>query len=547
MKRIVVFLVGLVVIICFAYMVNPGRSVFETPVIRARLLIEAAVADPEERRDLLADESLVITSPAVIKRAVTIGRLGELASFKDKDVAGILAETLRASPSAEGRRGIEVSFRCPSSSDGIAALRAVLDAYLELRQETGPDEGLELRSYITQLSEQCVASLEAQVARHQDLIADSPFPVLVDYDAALKQRSEDLADRTRTLTTREGLAATLRSRVESLKAVLEKKDNEELLSLFVLNDPAVRKQTKADEITSRLLPLFQQKSELLKRVGPDHPDAVKVRREIVAMREFLGKNPDGKEESLWDFVESYIGALELQLSMLDRELAVLDTKYLEAQESLRAHSEFAVRERQLSDAIATTKRQFNLLADKIEEVHMNRTLRVEIVEPPSVSTGKGPSEQSSWPLILLALPVFVGWAYCCLRIRLPVEDLGDAPIIEFPDFEADVVLDAPSLRQLVAVIQLAGFCESRDQVVILGEGEMADNVVRRASEELERLGRRVSGPHDVTTQERDVFIASSRDWSNHRTDADRMVYVSIGPNRDVATSFADVAIGATHA
>ncbi len=528
MKRIAVFLIGIGLLGFAAWWANPRTEPFAS-VIVARLLIERQGLNAEEQKQLLADESLVILSPKIIRDAISRGQLAALPSLKDKDVAKTLGDGLSATPWQGGQRILEVRFRAASESDGVAVLRAVVDAYLESADQGSVDNQQTLRDTIEQLSKQCVVTLESQTKQRAELVQTSGFAPLDDYSAILDERAKDVAARIRVLTDKETLAATLRARLEVLDETLKNQDDEELLSLFVLNDPQARMATGAAEIVKKLLPLFQKKSQLLKNVGPDHPDVVKLRVEIAAAREFLGKDPAGDEETLWDFVESYVESLRLQKEMLEREIATLETKYRASQDELREYSGFAVRERQLSDAIATTKRQFDVLINKIEQIRIANPLEVQLVEPAKPLRELAGKQSASFPwMIGISLALIGAGALCWFwQPRVPESDI---PTMGFP-FHSDLdLLDElvserrsvavdQAIQQINAVVRLAKFGEDRYYFVLLGDRAEVPGIGLHMAAELAQKGFRVQllggeSAHGASLLEAGQSLALTRSWGD---------------------------------
>jgi DNA-directed RNA polymerase subunit H (RpoH/RPB5) len=495
-KRSIVFFLGLASIAILASYLVPANTHRGGFTFVARLAIDGSAASDRER--FLSDQALKIVSPSVVQRAILIGRLDELASYKDGDIAALLTQSLSATRWEKGESIIEVKMRCRSKADGRAALQAILDAFVEYSTEPGSiDQITELRTEIEQMANHCVVTLESQMAQRKKLVMDSPYPVLDDYDALLKEHANTVSRRTRLLTQREAESAALRARGKVLRAAVDETNHEEVLSLFALNDSETRQVTGAGDIVKQLLPLFQEKKELLKRVGQDHPDVLKVDRKISAAREFLGKAPDGGETSLWDFLNSYISALELQQRMLDAEIAELENGLRAAEEKLRGGSEFAVRERQLREAIATTKKQFDLLAAKVASIVVSSPIHVQIVEPPRLDEGEQ-GESSMVSLFVLGLLSTVVWLWVCSPWRSggKPEAMADGPVIRFSasdNVSGFAEHETPAgfgtkIRELVAVIRLANFCEDRNQVVIRAEEDSAGLIAENVRTELQRAG-----------------------------------------------------------
>lgn len=514
-KRFIVFVGGLGLIGSIVWFVVPpsGRSVFASEILIARLLIEVSASANGNQENLLADETLRITSRTVIERAVSVGQLGQLASFKEKDVIEFLSANLTAARWPHGHRVVEIRLRCRSESDGLAALQAIIDAYIELNEARVTAEGhLELKSYMKELSNHCIANLESQTAQHAKLVAESPFPALNSHEAALKALADDVSRRTRLLTEREAVAAALRSRVNVLTIAVDAMDTEEVLSLFVLDDPNARQETGAADIVKRLLPLFQNRSELLKRVGRDHPDVKKVEREIASTREFLGKPGDGSEPSLWNLVTSYVATMQMRSRMVEGEIVVLDKALRDVQSELRSRSEFVVRDRQLRRAIETTKRQFDLLAKKIEDIPSTTLVRIEVVESPKRQQN---ASQSRWPFLTIIGSLIVICSGLVLPASRPATSAvsgRDVPTLNFPvdvlnelQDKRDQGMDAEfhdAVRRIVAVIRLARLCGGRDHAVLAGEHGVG--IAGHVKSELLRAG--VAVRHDASSSHDSVEV-----------------------------------------
>ena len=483
MKRLIVFIGGLALIVAVALYVIPARNELAATGVIARVRVEGGVAS--RRKAILADECLRIVSPKVVGSAIKTGRLDQLPSYKDVDLAAVLQNELEATPWGRGDRVIEIRLNCASEADGKAALGAVVDAYVELFPNDSRDSSMELRAYIEQLVSQCTVTLKSQIAQHQELVAKSEFSALPNYETILQDRADAVSRRTRLLTEKEVKAASLRARASVLSAAVDKRDQEELLSLFALDDPNGREQTGAMAIIAKLLPLFQERKKVLKRVGKDHPDAVRITSQIASTREFLGRPREGAEDSLWDFIGTYVSSLQMHLSVLDSEIKELEGGLEIAQAELKGLSTFAIRERQLREAIETTKRQFDVLMKKIDSFDVGQQLNVEIVELPRLAQLK--DERSHFGVFLALVGIVTVIALGRMANRGEPAPLG--PVIRFPAVgKIGSSTVEGNVRQITAIVQLARYAGERNQVVVRAREQIANAILDGVAAELTRIG-----------------------------------------------------------
>lgn len=527
MYRVAVFATGVLVMVCAAWFLIPRTSSLGSSTVLARIRVEKTGATQEEQQNYLAGEALIVASPSIVNKAISQDNLGALPSFKDKDVEMAIGNGLHVAPWNKSTRILELQFNARSESDAIAVLSSIMGVYVD-RSTRLNDQGntKTLRELIEKMAKECVLTLDIQRKQREQLIKDSPFAMLDDYKSVLDARASNIALRTRLLTTREGQAAALRSRANVLSKWIEDKNTDEVLSLFGLNDAQVAQAIGADSIVKELLPLFIQKKGLLRKVGRDHPDISKIDQKIAATREFLGKPPTANGETLWDFLQVYVSALNIETKVIDTELASLTKEFELAQAELRDYAHFAVRERQMRDAIETTKKQFDSLASKIETLNVTQPPIIEVVEKPK---RKGAVENSRaigvglWVLMSVGF-VTVLWSMQPKRRAVVAPDRA---IIQIPDMrDSDDLFLSPAdddvqlvraIRQVTSVLQLARLSENRTFVRIVDDSSsiglaLAADLAQRG------FSVRLSACSDVdmtTALSRARAIAASKPWGAH--------------------------------
>ena len=520
MKRLIVFVGGLVLIVGVASYVIPARNQLGATLVIARVRVEGGAAN--RRKAILADECLRIVSPNVVDNAIKTGRLRQLASYKDVDLARVLQNDLEAIPWGRGDRVIEIRLKCASEADGKAALGAVIDAYVELFS-AGSDSRetyTELRADIEQFVSHCTVTLQAQISQHQELVSDSKFAVLPNYETVLEDRASAVSRRTRVLTEKEIKAASLRARASVLSAAVDKRDQEQVLSLFALDDPDAREETGATAIIAELLPLFHERKEALKRVGKDHPDVVRITRKIASTREFLGRPAEGGEDSLWDFVDTYVSSLQMQLRVVEKEIDELEGGLEKSQAELKGLSSFVVRERQLREAIETTKRQFDVLSKKIDSLDgVGPQLDIEIVELPRLAQLK--DDRSHFGAVFLGV---VGIAVIIAFGLGQRSEPALGPVIRFPALgQMGPSTIEGNIRQITAIVQLARYSDDRNQVVVRAREEIAHTIVDGVAAELERIGVDVQCDTDLAFNETRTQLSTT----DGAADSQRVLYIDV--------------------
>ena len=508
MKRFVVFLVGVLAIGSAAYYLRPGATGIGDDTIVARIRVQRPGQTPQEEKSLLEAEVSRIVSKEVIATAIKQGRLDNLPSMKNEAIAELLNERLKASIWPKTRNVIELRFESKSEMDGMTVLNAVIDAYVGQAQSVGvADDETEFRRLLEEWTQTCSVTLASQRNQRDELVEKAVFPILDDYGPTLEQRAEAVAARTRLLTEKEGKIAALRSRVNVIEKLREDKDEKELLSFFLLNDPQARVSIGADAIVRDLLPLFQEKKEILKRVGREHPDVLKVDRKISVVREFLGRDPRGKEETMWEFMQTYVDVLVTEAAMHEAEADMLKADDQKMKDELLAYSKFAVRERQLREAIATSERQFSTLAEQVNAFQVEKSLQIEVVETPKASQDVTEGN-ANWILILvgmLVLGVSMAWRATWLAKRAlvgtPDSNLDpESPTILVPVADAVwkngadcrlTVAEREAIRRVAMVVRLAKFVDDRDHAIFRSMRPESVGIAWYLAQELALDGERV--------------------------------------------------------
>ncbi len=384
------------------------------PVIANGEPVTPAVSIPKQQA--------LITSQAILDRAIRKGKLDELETFKNNPFpVGLLKGMLGVRPVATQTDALELSCRGQNAEDLPKILDAVLAAYREFLEDSTKTMGAES----TRLLEQLLEKTSEQRRKDEFRFNELQNELRITGDDLLSQSANPYADRLRFVEsekankTREW--SEVRSRVNEITAAEAKESAEERgLALRVIamkaekymmfgtstnssdvNDRAQmvsRTQAKIEEVESRIASYEQAIEELGRTSGEKHPTIERIRFRLenakkeklrfeATMNELKDDEVREKEQKKaqdptrnFQLTESqalnitlYKIALESEFFSLKSEIEALDQEY----------NALAANEAENRQKIA----EFNFLRTKIAQKENKDDQVVDRLTAISVSTG----------------------------------------------------------------------------------------------------------------------------------------------------------------
>ena len=294
-----------------AYLVLSGPQYESTAavlVLKKRLEtapISGPNQDPRQLEDYLATHMQVITSPRVVRQAVTKHKLADLQCFEGKkDVTKAIVDALTVtrdtrkpgvSPSNEI---LTIGFRGKEPDECSTVLMAVIDSYQDFLKETYRNINAETLDLIARARDVVQKDLDALEAEYQRFRENTP---------PLWKGKEGITVQQERLFTLDARRSALRSRQAALKATLTAIDgslkngrgyaefldiaarlpaNREVVAPSLLTQPEPWMAGKSARVSleEELVNLQLQESKLLENYGSDHPDVQAIRKRIETVR-----------------------------------------------------------------------------------------------------------------------------------------------------------------------------------------------------------------------------------------------------------------------
>lgn len=341
----------------------------------AQVLVSRRNAVPirEEQRTLTnwgerTEHIALILSPMIAGKAMEIGRLAELPTFRGSDdPVQDLLDDLKVKRSAGQDRSLinvlSITYNSKLESDARTVVEAVIAAYEQYLEETRHEQSSEVLRLAQKAHDELLTKLREKEQEYLEFRQSSPFQwrsasgVAQDAQGGLtnvhQERVLAIEEQRRQKLLRQ---AELRSRlaaIEQAAAAGESRDALEVLVRRFLtmdgpNGGDLQRQQEIATFENRLLPLLLEEKRLTRDFGSDHPEVQSVRKSIETTLDFYRQHgirlpgevdDEGKpvRRGEPDFIALYTDALKQELTELqlrDRELADLFEQELEKAKEL---------------------------------------------------------------------------------------------------------------------------------------------------------------------------------------------------------------------
>lgn len=360
------------------------------------------LSDFGERSEHIA----LILSPLIINRAIEIGQLQNLPTFRGSDdIDQDILEDLRVKRSSGQDRSymnvLTITFPSSRKEDARAVVEAVIAAYDEYLIDTRNEKSKQVLTVTQQALTEVEAKLQAKELEYHQFREVSPMQwrAPVGASAADGQKTTNV-HQERVLAAEEQRRlnllrkAMLQSRVKAIQAGLDRGDSREsleaLIRRFLAQDGPLGSEFQQQQqqdiaiFENRLLPMILEEQQLLRDYGTDHPDVKLIRQSINTALDFyrrqgirlpeerLQQRAEGKDVGEIDFVALYADSLQQELKELD--IRDLELAALVEDESTKAKgvARFQAKDEALSAELARLRELWGQLVTQVNQVGIER-------------------------------------------------------------------------------------------------------------------------------------------------------------------------------
>lgn len=365
---------------------------------------QRALSDWGERSEHIA----IILSPMIIDRAVEIGKLNELSTFRNskdrEDIVEDVISGLKAKRTSGQDRSftnvLTLTYSDKNPHDARAVVQAVVAAYASYLQSTRQEKASEVLASVQKAHDELLAKLRLREQEYHEFRDTAPFQWKAPLGATAadgnlttnvhQERIIAIEEQRKLNLLRQ---AELQSRQKILMDGLKKQEPHESLELivqrFLTQDGTVsierQRQQDAGLFENRYLPMLLEEKKLLHDYGVDHPDVQMIQKSLASVREFyrmqgirlpeeLPKGPDGRPQVVpdQDIVASYLESLRLQLtelSLRDHELA---TVFEHETEQAKEVARFQAKDQSLNAELTRLRDLWGQLVTQVNQVGIER-------------------------------------------------------------------------------------------------------------------------------------------------------------------------------
>jgi capsular exopolysaccharide synthesis family protein len=243
--------------------------------------------------DFVSTHLELLTSPVIVERAVKKRNLGALPSLAGGDPGGVIRAGLQAfrtppkDASTPPNNIINLSYRGGDSADAEEVLQAVIDSYRDFLDETYQNVSTTTLKLITKARDELRRDATAKEKKYSEFRKTSPLLGRgADGPNVHLGRIKQFQSVQTTLLARAG---ELQERLKAIdKARKDRSSHSVLLALATraLDSKTPGPQAKLERrLEETLFPLLIRKAELLEVYGPEHPDVMRVEKQIAMTRD----------------------------------------------------------------------------------------------------------------------------------------------------------------------------------------------------------------------------------------------------------------------
>lgn len=386
---------------------------------------------PRHELEFLATQGEIISSPAVVERAVaSLKRPLTIEPGVDPVLAVLTDLTVKP---LSGTNVLSVTYRCKESEEGISLVQAVLDSYQQFLQDMDAGSRLETLQMLTRSEEQLRSELENREQRYRELRKQSPLigqgkdanlqitmlEKLGQSLAEVRNRRIDFQNRITLLGKSSDTRVAVRRPPLELTAVAvagpPPEEQAELVSWspYMAEDALIPADVSSNKnialdliadvkltVTPSPAQIFEElyraevrQKELAERCGADHPEMRAANERIAAWK---GQLQELNEQAPIALQREIDAALRRE-----NQLAVLYNAELE---KAKSSDDFLVVEKQEMDGIERLKTMHNSLVFQLNDWRLLEPgedgvwgTKMSIIEAPTIGTGP------VWPKLSIVL------------------------------------------------------------------------------------------------------------------------------------------------
>jgi capsular exopolysaccharide synthesis family protein len=391
--------------------------------------------------DYVSTHLILIRSPLVVERAVQKRNLGALKSFQGADPAGAILNGLSANReqpkdgSVAPNNVIILSFAGPDAADVQAVLNAVIDSYREFLDETYQSVSNNTLELIAQASGSLKKDLEEKERKYREFRKNSPL--MVKGEGGSNVHGSRILELLKKETGLLEKAAEIRERLAAIdKARRDGLGPDVILALASRPlDKAAPPPQNEQALEAALFPLLLKEQDLLQYCGKDHPDLVRLRKQIAMTRELYQRIDTIAKKNDPTGPAGTPNALESQVQALRQEQILVETAHTglvallkDEEAKARGLELYEIQDEGFRTDISRTTRVLDQTLKRLEEISLVRDggFDARVIAPPGLGLKVSPVLTQSLMLgALLGLMLGVGAAYladlCDKSFRTPEE------------------------------------------------------------------------------------------------------------------------------
>lgn len=364
-----------------------------------------ALSDWGERSEHIA----IILSPMIVERAVKIGNLEKLSTFrkaKDNDdiVEDVISGLKVKRTSGQDRsfsNVLTLTYSDKNAHDARAVVQAVVAAYATYLNDNRNEKSNEVLASVQRAHDEMLDKLHQREQEYHEFRDSAPFQWKAPVGAAAaadgqlttnvhQERIIKIEEQRQLNLLRQ---AELQSRQKILADGLKNGEPRESLEVIVQRflsqdgTSSIERQRQQDSslFENRYLPLLLEEKKLLRDFGSDHPDVKAVQQALASVREFYKmqgirlpedypKDAKGRPQVVQeqDIVASYLESLRLQLAELSLRDRELTTVFDHETERAKDVARFQAKDQSLNAELTRLRDLWGQLVTQLNQVGIER-------------------------------------------------------------------------------------------------------------------------------------------------------------------------------
>jgi uncharacterized protein involved in exopolysaccharide biosynthesis len=357
----------------------------------------------------------LVTSPVVIQKAVELGNLRELPSFRDvgDPISEILTNLVVTGNDSKTRSAtsdvLTLTYTSEYREDCPKVLRAIHQAFDNFMGETYASINDDTLKLITHAKEELDSQIEELNKQYNEFRAKSALLRAGDstYNVHEERLSQIESVRSAAVVQNSELNAKIKSFEEALKA--ENRLDSLRMLMQDIHDPSSYQLRQAIDSEESILPMLVAEQNLLENYGEAHPKVIAIRKEIELRRAHL----EGAAASLpainndpLSIVKAYLQSLQERISINDATITEMNKLFELEQKNAKAMLDDQLKEETFKANLARKERMFDAVVKRLEEISLVKDggkVSTKLIHPPGIGLQIAPE-----PIRTLASPLVNG-------------------------------------------------------------------------------------------------------------------------------------------